>query len=79
MGLGPPREQQARYNLSKKISCNHNEKCFDKELKSFIKEFCEKEAYKRRGFVSEEECKKQYPPVFFQMFESGNFLRFVTH
>ena len=52
-------------------SCNYEKTCFTEELDPFIREFCKEGEYNKRGFISENECNRQYPFVFLQLFESG--------
>ena len=54
-------------------SCNYEKTCFTAGLDPFIREFCKDEEYNKRGFISENECKRQYPYVFLQLFESGKY------
>lgn len=53
--------------------CDYEEDCFRESLSYFIKEFCGKEEYMKRGFISTNECERQYPFVFIKIWEQGKY------
>ena len=52
-------------------SCDYEESCFREKLNDFIEGFCNREEYVKRGFISKNECERQYPYVFIKLFEQG--------
>ena len=62
--------EQARKIASQ---CDYKKECFKEELSPLTEEFCRLEEYSKRGFISEKECNRQYPYVFFKLFEEGKY------
>lgn len=52
-------------------SCDYEESCFLEKLNYCIEDFCSREKYVKRGFISRNECESQYPYVFLKLFEQG--------
>ena len=54
--------------------CDYEESCFKRRLDIFIRNVCSGEKYLERGFVSTNECERQYPYIFIEIFEQGKYV-----
>ena len=53
--------------------CDYEKKCFKEEVDIFIRELCTDGEYNKRGYISENECERQYPYVFLKLFDAGKY------
>ena len=53
--------------------CNYEKECFKEEVNISIREFCRQGEFDKRGFISKNECERQYPYVFLKIFETGKY------